>query len=186
MYVRKYDAAGSRDYVRMMMAADGVGDIGGKGRSRKKTHGTKPSVVRPVSEVADDTKSLQPDASAELGITPDGALSFWPNRITDETVISHTRYDQIVNDHPDRRLIERLEELIVETVRDPEVAYHIADGRYVVTFVKAIDQTHDLHISLHVSHDSRFKNLVLTARKQKGSLRLKEKSLSSMIWEKEE
>mgnify|MGYP006898473301 FL=1 len=142
--------------------------------------------LRDAAAVAMDIRSMPPDGIVALGPIHPAALAHWPNRTTNETVLTAERYSHIVESHPDRTSIPRFEERIVETVRMPKLAYRDQQSPNVVNLLIAIDVKYDLFVSIVLSSDNERANSVLSARKQPARLRHRDRLKGLVVWRNEE
>lgn len=95
-------------------------------------------------------------------VTPD-ALGHWPNRVTNDIVITRRQRNHYLDQHPE--MIE-FEEDLVRILFDPDEVHTVGMGGSTAAFYGRQDATHDVMAIVSISENSGLRNSVITARRQ--------------------
>ncbi len=97
-----------------------------------------------------------------IGRIPSEALGHWPDRVTDEVVITRERRNHYLERHPD--MLE-FEGQIIRTLLDPTDVHANKNDRYMAIFYTLLDERLFVRVPVLISTSPDLRNSVMSARR---------------------
>jgi hypothetical protein len=169
----------------LALSVDASNENGGDGAAADIDENTKfpKNDERSVQEVVHRIQTMRAGEFVGIGTPPAGALDAWRDRLTNDVIYTHYRYQIHLNvHHPDRVAgFENFLEAMVETIRDPEAVALQTDGR--AQFIRPLSSGLNLIVIVRIAELGYVKNGISTVipRGRRSTIRRLNKS-GRIVW----